>query len=67
LSIGLYQDYGSWKTDVDLLFASALISLVMTFPIHFLSSDEDFVNSKRHRMWQMLASMHPSIAIPHGI
>jgi len=54
-SIGLYQDYGQWKTDVDLLFASSLISLVLCFPLHFLTSDEDFAKSKRRVLWRTLA------------
>jgi hypothetical protein len=63
-SIGLYQDYGSWKTDVDLLFAGSLISLVLCFPLHFLTSDEDFAKSKRRVMWRMLACTHDPIHPP---
>jgi hypothetical protein len=59
-SIGLYQDYGQWKIDVDLLFAASLISLVLCFPLHFLTSDEDFAKSKRRVMWRMFAgTIHP--------
>jgi len=65
LAVGLRQDFGSWTVDVSLLFAAALIGLVLTFPSHFLTTSEDFVKSKRKSMYFFLAGiLHPPLPSP---
>jgi hypothetical protein len=55
LAIGLYQDQQSWSIDTALLFAGALLALVITFPTHFLTTSEQFIVSTRRVFWRLLA------------
>jgi len=57
LAIGLYQDQQKWETDTALLFAAALLSLMITFPTHFLTTSEAFLVSNRRVMWRVLAAL----------
>jgi len=51
-----------WPTDVSLLFAAGLVSMIIPFLSHFLNVSDDIKNSKRHSLWLVVAgTSHPCI------
>ena len=60
LAVALHQDYQAWPTDVALLFAAGLVSMILPFLSHFLNVSDDIKASRVRTPWLLLAGMAPS-------